>query len=43
MGVVMDLSDRVGGSRIRSTDRRRTPDEVQKNQRCIDAYLAVSH
>ena len=43
MGVVMDLSNRVVVLEYGQMIGDGTPDEIQKNQKVIDAYLGVSH
>ena len=43
MGVVMDLADRVVVLDYGRQLADGTPDEVQKNQAVIDAYLGVAH
>lgn len=43
MGVVMDLSDRVVVLDYGRKIADGTPDEVQKNQAVVDAYLGVAH
>jgi branched-chain amino acid transport system ATP-binding protein len=43
MGVVMDLSDRVAVLDHGELIADGTPDQVQKNQDVIDAYLGVAH
>lgn len=43
MGVVMDLADRVAVLDYGKLLADGTPDEVQSNQRVIDAYLGVAH
>jgi len=43
MSVVMDLADRVVVLDYGKQLADGTPDEVQKNQAVIDAYLGVEH
>ena len=43
MGVVMDISDRVRGARLRQEDRRRHARRGAGDQAVIDAYLGVAH
>jgi len=43
MGVVMDLSDRVAVLDHGELIADGTPDQVQKNQDVIDAYLGIAH
>ena len=43
MSVVMDLADRVVVLDYGKMLADGTPDEVQKNQAVIDAYLGVEH